>query len=129
MSKAQNNRPVTIIAISLIVIAIIAGAFGAHSLKTLVSPERLAVWYTAVNYCMSQGLGLLMVSLLINDSRNRWYLWAQRLILSGVVIFSGSLYLLVLTNTPLLGAVTPIGGVAMILGWLALIMYFLNKSG
>ena len=127
MTHQQSSKTMIIIAITLIIIAIVTGAFGAHGLKSMVTPERLATWHTAVDYMMSQGLGLLIISLLINDSSNRWYKWAQRLVFCGVVIFSGSLYLMVLTDTPILGAITPIGGVAMILGWLALIGYFVKK--
>ncbi len=101
-------------------LAVGAGAFGAHALGDTVSPARLATFETAVRYEMVHALALLLVGVLVerwSDARLRWAGW---LFLAGTVLFSGSLYLLVLTDTPWLGAVTPLGGVAFIAGWLLL---------
>lgn len=88
------------------------GAFGAHALEPLLSDARLGTFETAVRYQVHQALGLILVALLPRSVRI-----AAPLLLAGTVIFSGSLYLLVALDLSLLGAVAPIGGAAMILGW------------
>lgn len=98
-------------------LAVALGAFGAHSLGARVAPERLDVFETGVRYQMYHALGLLFVAW----ASQQWPGWpvaaAGYLFIAGIVIFSGSLYLLVLTDTGWLGAITPIGGVAFIAGW------------
>ncbi len=97
------------------------GAFGAHGLKTKVTPEMLAVWQTGVLYHLVHALGLLLIGILCHlmpeaaTARNAG--WA---ILLGTVLFSGSLYLMVLTGIKPLGMITPFGGIAFLLGWLLL---------
>jgi len=93
------------------------GAFGAHSLKTVVGPEFLAVFETGVRYQMYHGLGLLALAWAISRWPERRFLPAVWLLFGGTVVFSGSLYLLVLTGARWLGAITPFGGVALIAGW------------
>lgn len=93
------------------------GAFGSHGLRNLVTPESLAVWKTAVEYHFVHTLALLFVSKEPSLFRFRW---SQRLWGLGIVLFSGSLYALVITGQRYLGLVTPLGGAAFILGWLAL---------
>jgi uncharacterized membrane protein YgdD (TMEM256/DUF423 family) len=93
------------------------GAFGAHGLKSVVTAERLAVFETGVRYQMYHGLGLLALAWAISRWPERRLTPAAWLLLFGTVIFSGSLYLLVLTGTGWFGAVTPFGGVALIAGW------------
>ena len=94
------------------------GAFGAHGLTSRVTPELLAVWQTAVQYHLVHALGLLLVGILAqllpDSAQVRQAGWA---LLAGVVLFSGSLYLLVLTGVRQLGAITPLGGLAFLAGW------------
>ena len=101
-------------------IGVAAGAFGAHALTKHVTPERLQTFETGVRYQMYHALALLFVGWLAAQ----WPIWQMQaagyLFTAGIVIFSGSLYLLVLTDTRWLGAITPLGGVAFILGWLLL---------
>ena len=94
------------------------GAFGAHGLKARVGPDLLAVWETGVRYHLVHALGLLAVAWAVE----RWPAAgvAGWLFVAGTAVFSGSLYLLVLTGQRWLGAVTPLGGVAFIVGWLLL---------
>ncbi len=102
-------------------IAVAAGAFGAHALRARLSPGDLAIFETAVRYQMYHALALLAVawaSTLVPDVA--FVRWAGLCFIAGVLIFSGSLYLLVLTDTRWLGAITPIGGVALIGGWICL---------
>jgi uncharacterized membrane protein YgdD (TMEM256/DUF423 family) len=97
------------------------GAFGAHGLKTRVTPEMLAVWQTGVLYHLVHALGLLLVGVLAQlmpeAAMVRQAGWA---ILLGTVLFSGSLYLLVITGIKPLGMITPFGGIAFLAGWLLL---------
>lgn len=99
-------------------LAVAAGAFGAHGLRDLVTPERLDVFETAARYQVYHALALLAVGILMERRPDaRLLRRAGMLFLVGTVLFSGSLYLLVLTDTPVLGAVTPFGGVAFLAGW------------
>ena len=116
----------TNISIILLLTAVLFGAFGAHALKDMVEAARLVTWQTAVDYQMSQSLGLLIISLIKPDKSTTWFEWARKLLLIGVLIFSGSLYLLVLSELSWLGAITPIGGIAMISAWSSLLIHFLK---
>lgn len=100
-------------------VAVAAGAFGAHALEARLGDADLAIWETAARYQLIHAVALLLVSRLVARSvpGTTWAAWG---FMAGTVVFSGSLYLLVLTDTRWLGAVTPIGGVALIAGWLAL---------
>lgn len=98
-------------------LAVGAGAFGAHALRARVPAELLAVFETAARYQMYHALALLAVAW----GATRWpgpqVVAAGWAFTAGIVIFSGSLYLLVLTGVRWLGAITPVGGVAFLLGW------------
>ena len=102
----------------LLALATAAGAFGAHSLKAVLAPERLQLWETAVRYQFFQALGLLGVGLTLRTLEAGALRSAALLIILGVVLFSGSLYALALGAPRLLGALTPVGGLAWIAGWL-----------
>jgi uncharacterized membrane protein YgdD (TMEM256/DUF423 family) len=98
-------------------LAVAFGAFGAHTLAGRVTPERLQVFETGVRYQMYHALALFAVAWLGLQYPQGNFLPAGYLFLAGILIFSGSLYLLVLTDTGWLGAITPIGGVAFLAGW------------
>lgn len=102
-------------------LAVVFGAFGAHALKARVSPEMLEVYHTASQYHFYHALGLLLIAAVAghiqSDSALRL---SGYLMLAGIVLFSGSLYLLAITGVRWLGAVTPIGGVAFIAAWVVL---------
>jgi uncharacterized membrane protein YgdD (TMEM256/DUF423 family) len=99
-------------------IGVALGAFGAHGLKTLLEAKgTLAVWETAVLYQLVHAVALLALGAL-----GRPAAWTARLWLAGVVVFSGSLYLLALTGVKWIGAITPVGGVALLAGWLVLVV-------
>ncbi len=92
------------------------GAFGAHGLHDLlVKNERLANWETAVLYHLVHAAVLVAISMGEKVPRLAWWLFA-----SGIVVFSGTLYVLAITNMKWLGAITPLGGLALLGGWLAL---------
>lgn len=94
------------------------GAFGAHGLKTRVSPDMLAVFETAVRYQMYHALGLFAVAWIVSQWPQANAGIAGWLFVGGTLIFSGSLYLLVFTGLRWLGAITPIGGLMFLAGWL-----------
>ena len=100
--------------------AVALGAFGAHALKARLSPEMASVWQTAVLYHGWHALGLVAAGLLLLHRPDAGAVaLASWLFAAGVVLFSGSLYLLALTGTRGLGAVTPFGGLAFLAGWAA----------
>ena len=102
-------------------LGVAAGAFGAHGLEGSVTPERLAAFETAVQYHVYHAFALLVTGLLMaRHARADLLARAGWLFLAGTVLFAGSLYLLVLSDTPILGAITPPGGVAFIAGWIVL---------
>lgn len=106
-------------------IAVALGAFGAHALKERLSERYLAIWETAVQYQMFHAIGLIAVGILMSSSLfgpSNVLSWAGYLLLAGIIIFSGSLYILSLSGIGILGAITPIGGVAFIVGWIMLII-------
>ncbi|MCG7337286.1 DUF423 domain-containing protein [Sporosarcina sp. ACRSM] len=106
-------------------IAVALGAFGAHALKERLSERYLAIWETAVQYQMFHALGLIAIGILMSSSllgATTQLSWAGYLLLAGIIFFSGSLYILSLSGIGVLGAITPIGGVAFIIGWIMLIV-------
>jgi len=105
-------------------LGVAAGAFGAHGLRSRLSPEMLAVFETAVRYQMYHVLALLITSAAIGRIGDaRLLLVAGWAFVTGIVIFSGSLYALALTGVSMLGAITPIGGVAFLVGWACLAVF------
>jgi uncharacterized membrane protein YgdD (TMEM256/DUF423 family) len=102
-------------------LAVVVGAFGAHGLKSVLSDEMLAIYQTGVQYHFYHALALLALALAPPALwHGRSTVWAARLFLIGIVIFSGSLYTLAITEVRWLGAITPFGGLAMIAGWICL---------
>ncbi len=101
--------------------AVALGAFGAHALRARLAPDQLAVWQTAVRYHAWHGLALVLVGLLLaREPAARGLVPAAACFAVGIVLFSGSLYALVLVEARGLGALTPLGGVAFVAGWLTL---------
>lgn len=90
------------------------GAFGAHGLKHILSEPMMEIYKTAVNYQMWHALALGLVALLGDHKLLRWAGWAFAL---GIVLFSGSLYLLAISELKWLGMITPFGGIAFLTGW------------
>lgn len=101
-------------------VAVAAGAFGAHALRSRLSPEMLQVFETGARYQMYHALALLLTAYLCGTPPHPAGVWAGRLFLAGTVLFSGSLYVLALTGISSFGAVTPFGGVAFLAGWICL---------
>jgi uncharacterized membrane protein YgdD (TMEM256/DUF423 family) len=101
-------------------VAVAAGAFGAHALRTRLPPDLLAVFETGARYQMYHALGLLAVAWAVTRWPSPWPPRAGWLFLAGTVLFSGSLYALALSGIRWLGAITPLGGLAFLAGWLCL---------
>jgi len=103
-------------------LSVAAGAFGAHGLRDRLAPELLAVFETGARYQMYHALALLAVALLAARAPGGAVTAAGWCFVAGIVIFSGSLYVLALSGVRWLGAITPIGGVAFLLGWILLVV-------
>ena len=111
----------------LLAIAVAAGAFGAHALKTHLSAEMLQTWKTAVDYHFYHALGLLLIGVLAVVMPDLSTKWPAILLFAGIVLFSGSLYTMALSGIKALGAITPIGGLSFIAGWLLLLFNIWKK--
>ena len=103
-------------------VAVAAGAFGAHALRARLSPEMLAVFETGARYQMYHAIGLLAVAWAVARWPGPWAVRAGWLFVAGTVLFSGSLYTLALSGVRWFGAVTPLGGAAFLMGWVCLIL-------
>ena len=100
---------------------VMIGAFGAHALKVLLTADQLTIYHTGVDYQFVHALALLLLGAIAQHQTPKAWQLAATLFIAGVFIFSGSLYLLVLTDTAWLGAITPIGGMSFLAGWAALL--------
>lgn len=98
-------------------IGVAAGAFAAHGLRSVLTPERLGTFETAVRYQMYHALGLLAVAWAAARWPGGLWGWSGGLLAVGTLLFSGSLYALALTGVRWLGAITPVGGVCFLAGW------------
>ena len=108
------------VAAGLGALSVALGAFGAHGLTDRVTPDRLETWRTGASYGLAHALAAVLAGTVAALRRSPAALWAGRLLLAGSVVFSGSLYALVLLDLPVLGAVAPVGGLTMIAGWATL---------
>jgi uncharacterized membrane protein YgdD (TMEM256/DUF423 family) len=126
MSRA--SRPCFLLGAIFAGIAVAAGAFGAHSLKHLLDPARLAVFETAARYQMYHALGLCIVSWAGERHPNVHVAPIGWLFAIGILLFSGSLYALSISGNRWLGALTPVGGAAFMAGW-ALLAWDVWRSG
>ncbi len=104
------------------------GAFGAHGLKAILSEHMLEVFHTGVRYQMYHAFGLIVSGGALAYYQLPLFHWATRAFLTGIVLFSGSLYILSLTGVRWLGAITPLGGLFFIAGWLLLAVGFWKIS-
>ena len=108
-------------------VAVAAGAFGAHGLRARLSPDLLAVFETAARYQMYHALALLAVGWAVTRWPGPWPVRAGWLFAVGTLVFSGSLYALALSGMRWLGAVTPLGGLAFLAGWTCLLLGMLRR--
>jgi uncharacterized membrane protein YgdD (TMEM256/DUF423 family) len=119
------NRSIIITAAIFGMVAVIAGAFGAHGLKALITPLQLEVWHTAVEYNFYHVFALLFLSTIAKNGSG-WVKASFYLFAIGIIFFSGSLYLLAcrdllhIESVKVIGPITPLGGLLFIVGWLSL---------
>ena len=116
-----EHREWTVVAALFGASAVALGAFGSHGLRNIVSTDLLTTWRTAVEYQMFHSIALL--ALAINARARARLHWPLRLWTVGILLFSGSLYAMVLSGVRRLGIITPIGGLCLIAGWLCLISF------
>lgn len=114
---SHDARWILALAALLIGLATALGAFGAHGLEKVLTPERLEVFETGVRYQFHHSLGLLAIGVLALLRPSRGLRLVAKLIVAGIVIFSGSLYALTFGAPSALGMVTPVGGLLLMLGW------------
>ena len=118
MNLPGTAKSFLLIGCSAALLAVVFGAFGAHALKARITPELLPVYKTGVEYQFYHALGLILVGLAaLHLPDSAWLRSAGWAMLAGIVLFSGSLYLLSLTGLAWLGAITPLGGTAFIAAW------------
>lgn len=109
-------------------LAVALGAFGAHGLKKIVPAETVATFQTGVQYQMYHTFALIIAAVLFEKFSNKWVKWAGACFITGIILFSGSLYLLTALKAADqvglsgIGIITPFGGMFFILGWLSLLM-------
>jgi uncharacterized membrane protein YgdD (TMEM256/DUF423 family) len=104
-------------------LVVMLGAFGAHGLKAKLTAEMLAVYQTGVHYHLFHALGLLAVGLVATQIADSvWLKWSGWLMLAGIILFSGSLYVLSVSGMRWLGMVTPFGGAAFIAAWIVFVI-------
>ena len=113
----MKRQTLTLYAALLLLTGVAAGAFGAHAIRSSVTPEMLGTWNTAVLYQLVHGLGLMLTAQLYQSLRHGLLRIACYVMLAGTLLFSGSLYLLVLTGTIWFAYITPIGGVLFLTAW------------
>lgn len=105
------------------------GAFGAHGLKNTLSAEALTIYQTGVTYQMWHALGLILIALMLqHPSESKLVSWAGWFMFAGILLFSGSLYLLAISGLRWLGMVTPIGGVCFLIAWLLVCISVIKKK-
>jgi uncharacterized membrane protein YgdD (TMEM256/DUF423 family) len=109
-------------------LSVVIGAFGAHFLKTILSPESLSSIQTAVNYQMIHSLAIIVVGLLYSHYRVKRIILVGYFLIAGIILFSGSIYILALLkylgfeHNVLVGLLTPLGGLSFIIGWVVLLL-------
>jgi len=128
------NRNFASIAALLGALSVVLGAFAAHKLREIVPPDAVAVFETGVRYQFYHVFALLLVALLSDKFSNKWMIWAGNCFIIGIILFSGSLYLLTAlkiadnAHMNFVGVATPIGGVFFIAGWIFLWMGVSQKT-
>ncbi len=124
----MNNRNILLLGAIFMALAVLLGAFGAHALKDSLAPEMLAVYKTGVEYQFYHALGLLLIGSIGFHIDSKWLRRSGLFLVLGILLFSGSLYILALTGIKVIGAITPIGGVSFVAGWIFLAMVVWKRT-
>ena len=122
LPKSVNARLLMSIAATYGLVAVLLGAFAANGLKEVLSASSLASWQTGVTYQMTHALVLLVIGLWLRQGGSNLVKVAGVLFAIGVLVFSGSIYALVLLQVSWLGPVTPLGGLCLIAGWVCMLV-------
>lgn len=121
--QIEPLRPALVLGALFALLAVMAGAFGAHGLRGVIDERGLEVFQTAVTYQIYHSLALILVAILPVAGLSRRLLGiAAGFFVAGILLFSGSLYLLVLTDLRWMGPVTPVGGIGFMVGWILALM-------
>jgi len=123
----MKNQTILISGAVFMALGVLLGAFGAHALKNIISPEMLAVYKTGVEYQFYHALGLLLIGLIGFQVKSKYLRWSGLFITIGIILFSGSLYVLTLSGIRALGAITPIGGLSFVAGWIFLAIAIIKR--
>jgi uncharacterized membrane protein YgdD (TMEM256/DUF423 family) len=115
-------KTILMIASILLALAVALGAFGAHGLKSQLSTDMLQTYKTGVEYHFYHALGLLLIGILAVSYPSELVKWSAILLTAGIILFSGSLYVLAISGIKWLGAITPLGGISFIAGWVLLFL-------
>jgi len=121
------SKPILMTASILLALAVAIGAFGAHGLKAHLSTEMMQIYKTGVEYHFYHALGLLLIGILSISMPSGLLNWSAILLTIGIIMFSGSLYVLAITGIKWLGAITPLGGLSFIAGWILLFVAVWKK--
>ena len=121
------SRIILMTASIFLALAVVIGAFGAHGLKSHLSAEMIQIYKTGVEYHFYHALGLLLTGVLSFLVPSKLLKWSAIFLAAGIVLFSGSLYVLAITGIKWLGAITPLGGLSFIAGWVLLFVAVLKK--
>ena len=112
-------------------LAVMLGAFGAHILKNIISDEMLEVYKTGIQYQFYHTFALLVVGILMKFNSSKVLKWSSYFFIVGIILFSGSLYVMAITGIKLVGIITPFGGVLWIIAWILLVVHctkFISKN-
>lgn len=103
-------------------LSVIFGAFAAHALQGTLGAESLSYFDTAVDYQLMHSIGIVALLSFYQSRKNEWLVWGARCMAGGIIFFSGSLYVLALTDITWVGPITPLGGLFLIAGWVCLLV-------
>ena len=121
------SKTILMTASVLLALAVALGAFGAHGLKSQLSTDMMQTYKTGVDYHFYHALGLLLIGILSISFPPEMIKWSAILLTAGILLFSGSLYVLAVSGIKWLGAITPIGGLSFIAGWVLLLFAVWKK--
>ena len=121
------SKQILMVASILLALAVAIGAFGAHGLKARLSAEMIMIYKTGVEYHFYHAIGLLLIGVLSVSYPSVLLNWSAILLVTGIFLFSGSLYVLAISGMKWLGAITPLGGLSFIAGWVLLFVAVWKK--
>lgn len=116
----MKNQTILISGAVFMALGVLLGAFGAHALKTRLTPEMMQVYQIGVQYQFYHSLGLLFAGIIGFQIQSKWVGRSAVFLVFGIVLFSGSLYLIALSGIKAIGVITPLGGLSFIAGWISL---------